>query len=483
MWIGLCKQEAAEDVKRALYHIDPCAQLTFASSPRDIRERVQQSPFGVGAIVGPLDGAMSPINVAAALVRDGLAADVALVVSRLTKGVSQRAERAGIRTVIDATHLADSSLPELDEPAFAQDELPTMMLSTPLATSAMLRLPRIDTEKDQMPRVPFLQARPDPHVRHEEESVPRLVTVEDACEPIPYEPVREIEDNTPVVAENSTPVAVKGDAPIITFVSGRGGVGKSALVAMMALVAESWGTNVALCDLDLSCGNLYSCFGAAGLSDLASVFEANDASVDDILNAGMRVGKSISLWGPCERPEMAEVVYPNAQALLSTLSQRYDLVLVDTTTTFTDAVAQAAQQSDRLVITVDDRPGSAVSQAKVAALAVRLGVARTRIVRLANRCGPHGRGEPIINRADVGLETARPMRVLDGGPEVGECMAEGRMGDLLDLGSRFAESTATTLATLLSELGKLPDHADAQRALERHNQKPRWSFGKRREAM
>ena len=470
MWIALCKEEAAEDLKRAVYYIDPCAQLTYASSPRDIRERVQHSPFGIGAIVGPLEGTMSPINVAAALARDGLAADVALVVDRLTSGISQRAERAGIRTVIDIDHLSDCPLPELDEPALAQDELPTMMLNAPLATAAMLRLPRIDTQGSVPHRLPVSTRSEEPRVVPKEEIVPRLATVQEASAP-----VCGVEENKPAQA--------KGSAPIITFVSGRGGVGKSALVAMMAIVAESWGANVALCDLDLSCGNLYSCFGAAGLCDLSSVFEANDVSTDEILNAGMRVGKGISLWGPCERPEMAEVVYPNTQALLLALSQSYDVVLVDTTTTFTDAVAQAAQQSDRLVITVDERPGSVASQTRVAALAVRLGVARTRIVRLANRCGPHGRGEPIINRADVGLETARPMRVLDGGPVVGECMAEGRMGDLLELGSRFADSAATTLATLLSELGKLPNHADAHRALERINQKPRWSFGKRREAM
>ncbi len=281
-----------------------------------------------------------------------------------------------------------------------------------------------------------------------------------------------------VVAEESNEAA-----PIITFVSGRGGVGKTTVVSMMATLAASWDMRVAICDLDLSCGNLYSCFQYGAMVDLADLVRDGIPEAEEVLAYGRELDKGLYLWGPCERPEMAEVVYPEVQGLLGTLAQSHDLVLVDTSSTFTDAVAQAAQQCDRLIITVDGRPGSAASQARMAALAVRLGVPRTRMIRLANRCGLHGRGEPIINRADVGLETARPLRVSDGGIEVSDCLAESKVKDLIDLGSRFAETSATALAIMLSELGKLPKHPDAQRFLQKRDERPRWSFGRKREAM
>ena len=119
--------------------------------------------------------------------------------------------------------------------------------------------------------------------------------------------------------------------------------------------------------------------------------------------------------------------------------------------------------------------------ARLGGLAVRLGVARTRIARLANRCGR--RAEPTINRGEVGLETARPLRVFDGGAEVSDCLAEGRVRDLFDLGSRFAESSAESLAKMLGELGCLPDVPEAKRLCERRTQRSRWTFGRMREAV
>ena len=106
-----------------------------------------------------------------------------------------------------------------------------------------------------------------------------------------------------------------------------------------------------------------------------------------------------------------------------------------------------------------------------------------RIARLANRCGRRGHAEPAINRAEVGLETARPLRVLDGGAEVSDCLGEGKIQDLFDLGSKFAESSAQSLAKLLKELGCLPDVPQATRLVEQPRQRSIWSFGRVREAM
>ncbi len=260
-------------------------------------------------------------------------------------------------------------------------------------------------------------------------------------------------------------------------------MGKTSVVAIMALIAASWHMKVALCDLDLSCGNMHSFFGRGNDADLARIADGKAIASEDILSLGCEVRPGIHLWGPCRKPETAELVYPHAGELLTVLSQNADVVLVDTSTTFTDAVAQASQQCDRFVITVDDRPGSTAAQARLASLAVRLGVARTRIVRLANRCGPRGKGEPNINRAEVGLETARPLRVLDGGIEVCDCLAEGRAEELLDLGSKFVESASTAFAILCNELGCLPQEEAAQQALQAKWDRARWAFGRRREAM
>lgn len=469
-WVGLCNEDSVQDVRRALRHIDPQARLMLVSSPQELRARMQESPFQEGAIVGPLKGNMSSLNVAAALVRDAMAADVALVVPGISKGFAKRAERAGIRTVVDLSELAGMPIADLDEPALEDDDVPTMLVGVSGTTSVReARVPRIDEPESNMLTFPLLrEGKHGPEVEHI--SVPREFAQKD--------PNSDGHSTKRAAVEESN-----ASAPIITFVSGRGGVGKTTVVAMMATLAASWDMRVAICDLDLSCGNLYSCFQYGAMVDLADLVRNGLPDAEEVLAIGRELNKGLTLWGPCERPEMAEVVYPEVQGLLGTLAKNHDLVLVDTSSTFTDAVAQAAQQCDRLIITVDGRPGSAASQARMAALAVRLGVPRTRMVRLANRCGLHGRGEPVINRADVGLETARPLRVSDGGIEVSDCLAEGKAQDLIEVGSRFAESSATALAIMLSELGKLPKHPDAQRYLQKRDERPRWSFGRKREAV
>lgn len=470
-WVGLCKDGARDDLRRALRHIDAQAHLVFAESSRDLRLRMQETPFRAGALVGPCDEGVSPLNIAAALVRDGMAADVVLVVDSLSETLGDHANLAGIQTIVDLSTLPHLTVLDLDEPMLSTDDVPTMVLGSVSHDMEEPRVARVDKQyASDMITLPLLrEGAHGPEVEHVQVSRDHLTI--GAASRAHEHLVDEREDDP-----------MDGGAPIITFVSGRGGVGKTALVAMVALVAARWNMRVALCDLDLSCGNLYSCFGRGSTSDLAALIE-RDPSMSEIASQGEKVLDGIDLWGPCARPEMAEMVFPHVGNLLDALVRSHDLVLVDTSTTFTDAVAQAAQQADRLVIVVDDRPGTAAAEARMAALAVRLGIARTRIMRLANRCGPHGRGEPIINRAEVGLETVRPLRVFDGGPDVRECMAEGSMGDLVDLGSRFAESAAASLAQILSELGKLPDHPDAQRYTQHASERSRWTFGRRREAM
>ena len=208
-----------------------------------------------------------------------------------------------------------------------------------------------------------------------------------------------------------TPVVVsprRGDAaPILTITSGRGGVGKTSLTALMASVAARWGMDVAVVDLDLSCGNLYTCFGLTSIPDLMRIAPDGTALPEAMARAGVRCNDRVRLWGPCERPEMAELVMPHVATLLSFLSTQHDLVLVDTSTTFSDGVAQAVQSCDRLMVVHDERPGAVSSAARVSALAVRLGVARTRIVRVVNLGDPRVKPNAFEGRGEVGLETAR----------------------------------------------------------------------------
>ena len=262
-------------------------------------------------------------------------------------------------------------------------------------------------------------------------------------------------------------------APILTFCSGRGGVGKTTLVSAAAVVAAGWGMRVGVVDLDLSCGNLFSSFGLARGCDLARLASTGLEVVDDMASVGVRACEGVTLWGPCDLPEMAEVAMPLAAKIVRCVAGIVDLVLVDTSTTFTDAVAQAAQLSDRLALVSDGGRGSSAALARMGGLSVRLGVERTRIVRIENRVNPRAKLDLSSNRAEVGLEAARIFRASEGGEEVSDYLASGEVTELVEIGSDFTDSVGTLLAQILSELGRLPECQEAERALARGMQRRR----------
>ena len=268
-------------------------------------------------------------------------------------------------------------------------------------------------------------------------------------------------------------------APVIALCSGRGGAGKTTIVAGMACAAARWGMRVAAVDLDLSCGNLHSCFGMRPVIDPTSLVGEWGSEGRALFSAS----PGVSVTAPCGRPEMSELVMPQAASLVARAAEGAYLVLVDTSTTFTDAVAQAAQMCDRLVLVSDGAPGSMAAIARMGGLAVRLGVARTRISRLENRANPHAKTDFSLLRAEVGLEAARVFRVFDGGAEVSELIAAGQVASLMGLTGPFSRSVSAVTAQLLLELGRLPDDEEARRLSEEQTTK-RWPFslGLRREA-
>ena len=270
--------------------------------------------------------------------------------------------------------------------------------------------------------------------------------------------------------------------PVICLVSGRGGVGKTSLCALMAHLASSWGMRVAAVDLDLAFGNLYALSGLGEPADLTPLADGDDWSAQALAACAGHAAQGLDVWGPCGRPEYAERVQPVAERLVASLTRNHELVLVDTTTNWGDAVAAAAQMADRLVIVSDERPGAVSALVRCGALAVRLGVARTRIVRLMNGCDARRRDETFIARAAVGLECAREVRVLDGGDEAVELLGQGHADELAASDNPLAASLACGLAQLLRELGCLPDSDRARRALDRAERRGRSLLGRLREA-
>lgn len=423
-WVVLCVERDVAAVARLVASFDASARVKIVERPDTLRALASESdPGALEVIVAPVGRGVSDINLAAAIADDGNVRRVILAAREVSGSLRSRAARAGIDLVCD---LADF------------DEGPG------------LAVPR---ERGVDPAPP----------REGASAAGRVRGALGAPEPI-------------------APDEEVARAPVLVLCSGRGGVGKTALAAGAAATAARWGLRVCLLDLDLSCGNAYACFGLGGGGDLSSL---DLPRIDDqaLARSCITAADGVSLAGPCARPEMSELVAPRSGEILECAARSFDLVIVDTSTTFSEAVAQAAQRADRLLLVSDGRPGSLASVARASGLAVRLGVARTRIARMENRVDPRGRPDASLGRSEVGLEAARCYRVVDGGREVADYLASGRVCELCEPGYPFADSLAAVLAQLLAEMGRLPACDEARQACESSRPHRRWPlFAARREA-
>lgn len=470
LWVGFSDREHSGALERCLARTRPGSRLVRARSADGLRLMLRnEEPRTVGAIVGPCPAGVSDVNLAAALVADGRARAVVLAAVEASGSLRSRALRAGITQVVDFQ-------PDELASADAAFELPVL---PPGPCEGEAWLPA-DAGPAQAGRALPGEAR-SPVVTGRIIPVP-LVDAHEAAElgmmPEPL-PERKAPEGPGLITSTS-----KGGA-VLTLVSGRGGVGKTAIVALMGALAGAWGMSVALVDLDLSCGNLASYLPCAMGSDLASLVGVAKADFPGaVARLGVACSEGMRLWGPCGQPELAETVMPIVADLIACLRTSHDLVIIDTPTTCTDGVAQAMQEADRLVC-VHGQGGAAIaSLARTSKLAVRLGVARTRIVRVENLCEPRAWGRPFEPRVEMGLETARAFRVVEATPDVVETMAAGDTASLVALDEDFGRSVATLLASLLQELGCLPEVAEAQRAASGAFVRKTFSlFNRRREAV
>ncbi|MCI6072604.1 MAG: P-loop NTPase [Collinsella sp.] len=245
-------------------------------------------------------------------------------------------------------------------------------------------------------------------------------------------------------------------APVICAVSGSGGCGKSTIVATMAHAASLLGLRAAVLDLDLMFGNLYDLLGADAPHDMATLIEpsvAGSLAEPDVVAASMRVAPGVTLWGPVAAPERAELMARPVELLLDILRRESDVVLIDTSVFWGDAVAAAVAACDRCLVVGDAAVSSATSAARVIELASRVGVPRTRMSAVFNRFGARGADEDVAMRFEIACALSSKIRIADGGQDLAALMAFGRADEAVGQTSAFATSVREATREMLVELG------------------------------
>lgn len=266
----------------------------------------------------------------------------------------------------------------------------------------------------------------------------------------------------PLVRMPQLECAVAGEdrhVPTICFASSRGGVGKSALAALAALELARDGLNVALVDLDLQFGTCLGYLGADetdGLIDVGAPPEQVRVDARTLARCRTTPEPRLAAYEFCRVPEQAELLSGSAGRLLRAARAGADIAVVDLPSGVNEVVAQVLDEADRCLLVSDQRSFALESLAALQALCTRMGVARTKLVAVMNRCDPRHRDEGFLSRAQFEVQTPQIVRVVDGGPEVMQMLAIGSAGELLAMRNRFALSASDVVRALCADLGCRP---------------------------
>lgn len=261
---------------------------------------------------------------------------------------------------------------------------------------------------------------------------------------------------SPVPTPPADAAAPSHRAPVVCVVSGSGGCGKSTIVATMAHTSSLLGLRAAVLDLDLMFGNLYDLLGVDAPRDMAALIEPSAAGTltePDIVATSMRVAPGVTLWGPVAAPEQAELMARPVELLLDVLRRESDVVFIDTSVFWGDAVAAAVAASDRCLVVGDAAVSSATSASRVIELASRVGVPRTRMSAVFNRFGARGADEDVAMRFEIACALSSKIRIADGGQDLAALMAFGRADEAVGQTSAFATSMREATREMLVELG------------------------------
>lgn len=144
----------------------------------------------------------------------------------------------------------------------------------------------------------------------------------------------------------------------ISITSGKGGVGKSTLVANIAQDLSLKGKKVLLFDGDVGMGNLHILFGANPDKNIIDVIKG-EASIDSVVT---RVMPGVDLVpggsGLIEVNSINSFERRNLLDVMDTLSQRYDYLLVDTAPGIAEHVLYLNAAVDQTVVIITPDPSS-----------------------------------------------------------------------------------------------------------------------------
>ena len=240
------------------------------------------------------------------------------------------------------------------------------------------------------------------------------------------------------------PLNIKGRGFLIPVVSGSGGVGKSTVSTLAALIAHRAGYRTLLLDFDLQFGDVAE---ALGVTDALSVDEI--VSHPEIVERLSAMGGLPAIVKAPDRVETADALVAEASDLMSLLRSRFDVIIANTGAAWAEHHATILEQSNIALFLIDQRASSLRACKHALQLCSRCGIASRPFRFALNRCSRNA----LFTSIDVScaLRGATVFELRDGGPTVEEYFASGSALQLVEEGNELCVSLTSALSRLLPE--------------------------------
>lgn len=247
---------------------------------------------------------------------------------------------------------------------------------------------------------------------------------------------------SPVYKVVGAPVK-EGVGTVIAVVSGSGGCGKSALSAVLALLAARSGLRTAAFDADFQFGDLDYLLGIPSPLRMEEVVEDSSR----LAHAAESFDRSPFLIAAPRRLEVSELVMGHAVAVISALKRAFDVVVVNTGSMWTDGHAGILEACDAVAFVTDSRPSSLRATVHAVELCARMGVATTGFTFVVNR---HSKTS-LLSAVDVScaLRGSHAVELADGGRDVDELLGAGYPGELVESKNAFVSGVRDLLIEML----------------------------------
>jgi flagellar biosynthesis protein FlhG len=188
-----------------------------------------------------------------------------------------------------------------------------------------------------------------------------------------------------------------GPVQVIAVSGGKGGVGKTSVAVNLASAFASSGKRVMLLDGDLGLANVDVFLGLSPRYTMAHVLSGQRTLEEVIIESqdGIQVVPGAS--GVADMANLSAAAHLGLVQAFSTLSNRVDVMIVDTAAGISHSVLQFTQAAQHVLLVVCDEPASMTdAYALIKILSRQHGISRFRV--LANMVRTPGEGEQLFEK-------------------------------------------------------------------------------------